>query len=463
MIRRPAHSPLDLRFSRRTLLLGTLAAAGAGVAACTPGSGGKSSSASSAASSPVSTDISGVGKVTLNVWDQNSEGGIAKAQQQLNDAFTAKYPNVTIKRNTQSFTDLKTTLKLALSGNNAPDVVQANQGYPDMGAFVQAGLLQPVDRWAGAYGWKDRIPADLLAINSFSDDGKTWEKGNLYGVSQTGEIVGVYYNKKLLTQAGVAAPKTLDEFRAALATVKAAGLLPIQYGDADKSPGIHLYGLVLSTVAGGKAARDLVTAQGGAWTDPGPVQAATVVADWARKGYLTPGANGIKQDDANAAFGKGHGAFRIDGTWRLAELSDALGNDVGFAVLSGAGGSLETLGGCGLAWSMTSKTKYPDVAAAYINFVTDAGSAKVLEQTGNLPLVPSDAGAGGAGLASEVTASWKAISTSGGLVPYLDYATKTFYDTLTAAVQQLTGGQASPQQFCQTLQADYKTFLAKKG
>lgn len=409
----------------------------------------------------MSTDIARLGKVTLTVWDQNSSGGIAKAQQQLNDAFTAKYPNVTIKRNTQSFTDLKTTLKLALSGNNPPDVVQANQGYPDMGAFVQAGLLQPVDRWAGAYGWKDRIPAGLLAINSFSADGKTWEKGNLYGVSQTGEIVGVYYNKKLLTRAGVAAPRTIDDFRAALPKVKAAGILPIQYGDADKSPGIHLYGVVLSTIAGAKAATNLVTAQGGAWTDPGPLQAATIVAEWAKNGYLTPGANGIKQDDADAAFGKGQGAFRIDGTWRLAELADALGNDVGFVALAGVGGSPETLGGEGLAWAMTSKTRNADAAAAYINFVTDAGSAQVLEATGNLPLVPG--GTGGTGLAADITSSWKAISTSGGLVPYLDYATTTFYDTLTAAVQQLTGGQASPQQFCRTLQHDYQAFLAKKG
>lgn len=456
-------NPLDAQVSRRALLLGTLAAAGAGITACTPGSGGSSSSATAAASAPVSTDIAGLGKVTLTVWDQNSEGGIAKAQQQLNDAFTAKYPNVTIKRNTQSFSDLKTTLKLALSGNNPPDVVQANQGYPDMGAFVQAQLLQPIDRWATAYGWKDRIPAGLLAINSFSGDGKTWEKGNLYGVSQTGEIVGVYYNKKLLAQAGITAPKTMDEFRAALPKAKAAGLLPIQYGDADKSPGIHLYGVVLSTVAGAKAATDLVTAQGGAWTDPGPLQAATVVADWAKNGYLTAGANGVKQDDANAAFGKGKGVFRIDGTWRLAELADALGDDVGFVALAGVGGRPETLGGEGLAWAMTSKTKQPDVAAAYIDFVTNAGSATVLEASGNLPLVPSGAGAAQSGLAAAITSSWKAISTTDGLVPYLDYSTTTFYDTLTAAVQQLTGGQASPQQFCQTLQNDYKAFLAKKG
>jgi raffinose/stachyose/melibiose transport system substrate-binding protein len=71
--------------------------------------------------------------VTLTVWDQNTDGGISKAQEQLNAEFHQKYPNVTIQRTVELFNDLKTTLKLALSSNTPPDVVQANQGYPEYG------------------------------------------------------------------------------------------------------------------------------------------------------------------------------------------------------------------------------------------------------------------------------------------------------------------------------------------
>ena len=42
---------------------------------------------------------------------------------------------------------------------------------------------------------------------------------------------------------------------------------------------------------------------------------------------------------------------------------------------------------------------------------------------------------------------WKRVNTGSGLVPYLDYATPTFYDTLSAAVQQLTATKLTPQQF----------------
>ena len=465
--RPPAWVTAGRPLGRRALLTALGSGAVLAAAGCVPGSsgssggsgGGGTSNGPSASATPVSTDIASTGKVTLTVWDQNSTGGIAVAQQKLNKQFQARYPNVTINRVSRSFADLKTTLKLALSGNDAPDVVQANQGYPDMGAFVQAGLLQPLGRYAQVYGWQDRYPDTLLSLNEFTSDGKTWRKGNLYGISQTGEIVGVYYNKKLLAKAGVKVPRTLSDFSDALPKLKAAGILPIQYGDASKSPGIHIYGAVISAVAGETVASDLVSGAGGAWTDPAPVQAATMVFNWARKGYLPKGANGVSGDDALAKFDQGQGAFFISGTWQLAAVNEALGKDAGFVALVGKDNKPETLGGVGLAWAMTSKTAHPDVAAAYIDFVTNAAASQVLVDTGNLPVVLPDGYSPPKGTVNaDIVSQWREVSQQGGLVPYLDYATPTFYDTLSGAVQQLTGGQATPEQFGKTLQNDYGPF-----
>jgi raffinose/stachyose/melibiose transport system substrate-binding protein len=41
-------------------------------------------------------------------------------------------------------------------------------------------------------------------------------------------------------------------------------------------------------------------------------------------------------------------------------------------------------------------------------------------------------------------------------VPYLDYATPTFYDTITSEVQQLMAGRRSPDEFTQALQGDFE-------
>ena len=93
-------------------------------------------------------------------------------------------------------------------------MVQANQGYPDMGSFVSGGLLRPEDDYAKLYGWDTYYPQQLLDWNKFSADGKDWQSGNLYGVSQTGEIVGVYYNRKILKDLNLEVPQTITEFQA---------------------------------------------------------------------------------------------------------------------------------------------------------------------------------------------------------------------------------------------------------
>ena len=190
-------------------------------------------------------DVAAAGDVTLTVWDQEVRGGQAEQIKRLNAAFQKKYPNVTIKRVAKSFEDLNKTLKLAVSGAKAPDVVQANQGRPVMGALVKGGLLRPLDPYAEAFGWGDRYSSLLLDLNKFSSDGKQFGSGNLYGLSQMGEIVGVFYNKRKVSEP----PATLDEFEQSLAEAKQEGDIPIQFGNLDKWPGIHEYETVLAQTA----------------------------------------------------------------------------------------------------------------------------------------------------------------------------------------------------------------------
>ena len=444
-------------------LVGSLALTVA-ASACAPGGSTTQDPQSSTTAAPVSKDVAGAGNVTLTVWDQNTDTGINDAQTKLNEQFQQKYPNVKIERVSRSFADLKTTLKLALTSKTPPDVVQANQGYPDMGSFVSGGLLRPEDDYAKLYGWDSYYPKQLLNLNRFSADGKDWQSGNLYGVSQTGEIVGVYYNRKVLKDLDLQVPKTITEFEAMLPTIKASGMLPIAYGDVEKSPGIHIYGITQAAIAGEQAVTDLVTGTSGAWTDESSVRAAQTIQDWASKGYITDGANGISRDDALAQFAKGKSAFVITGTWEQPKVIKGLGADGGFVALGPDGSDTPvTTGGEGLAWAITTGSKHPDVAAAYIDFITNAAAAQVLIDNGNLPAVaPADWAPKAGTLQADVAAEWKRVNQGSGLVPYLDYATPTFYDTLSAAVQQLTAKKLTPEQFGEQLQKDYAAFLKTK-
>jgi raffinose/stachyose/melibiose transport system substrate-binding protein len=445
---------MTARSSLALLVALAMAVAGCGTPGGSSGDNAKKAEQSKKNSSKI--DVSKAGNVTLTIWDQEVRGGQAKQIKRLNQAFRAAYPNVKLKRVAKSFTDLNTTLKLAVSGPKAPDVVEANQGRPVMGQLVKGGLLKPMDTYADAYGWKDRWSKTLLDLNRFSADGKTFGTGNLYGVSQMGEIVGVFYNKDKVASP----PKTFGEFEAMLAKAKKAGEVPISFGDLDKFGGIHEFQTVQNQFADKQAVRDFVFAKGGASFDTAEnQQAATKLQEWADKGYLTPNFNGTGYDPAWQQFTKGKGPFTIAGTWITSDVASAMGNKAGFFLMPGreAGSKPVSLGGESLPWAITAKSKHADVAAAYIDFITNANAAKVLVETDNLPAMPTTAQPASA-VSKDVFAAWKAVNDAEGLTPYMDYATPTFYDDFSGAVQRLLAGKVKPKAFTQSVQGDYAKF-----
>lgn len=452
-----------LRRPRQPRALAALALAGAVLlaAGCSAPGSSSSSAPTTKAPSAISTDVAKAGKVTLRVWDQEVRGGQNAEITQLNKEFQEKYPNVTIQRTSKSFSDLKTTLKLALSGNNPPDVVEVNQGYPDMVSFVKANMLLPLDNYAKVYDWSSRWPQALLDLNRVNDDASKFGTGKLYGVSQMGEYVGVYYNKAKLQKLGLQPPKTWADFTADLAKAKAGGEVPIQLGNLDKWPAIHTFGVIQDQAAGADGVRNLVFGNAGAsWTDPRTVAAATTLQDWAKKGYFPSGVNGIGYDDSTKHFAAGEGVFLVTGTWAAADLKGPMGDKLGLMVPTGQGGSTVTTGGESLAFGITSKSAHADVAAAYLNFLTDAHAGDVMTQTGNLAAVPSQAAKQlpASSIEGQMVAGWQQIGKDNGLAPYLDYSTPTFYDTITAALQTLIGGKSTPAEFTKTLQDDYTKF-----
>lgn len=435
------------------------------LAACAPGAAGGVTRPAQRAPGDIQTDPARLGKTKLVVWDQETRPGSDRAMNQLNEEFMAKYPNIRIERVARSYDDSKTTLKLALSGENPPDVVQANNARSDMGAFVPAGLLQPLDSYARRYGWFERFPASVLQFATFTDDGKTYGEGSLYGVPQSGEIVGMFYNKDKLAELGLSPPQTWEQFDAALAKAKRAGKLPLQFGNLDQIGGVHLTGTVLSRYMTPRQARALALGQPGAsWTSAGGTAAADYMVALADNGYLPPGFNGLTADDAAAKFGEGEGVFLMNGTWMLSDLSEALGDRVGFTVLRGHNGEPTAIGGTGLPWSIPAKSRDHDAAAAYIDFVTGKRAMNLLQRNQTLTVVPpTDPAREVPALQEAITRQWRAITAGRQLLPYPDYATPSFWDTLTASAQDLLAKQQAPREFLEVLQDDYAGFLEVGG
>lgn len=431
--------------------------------ACTPG--GETHQAS-APPEPARTGVTETGPVTLTVWDQEC-CQVSKVWDQLNEEFMQKYPNVTVKRVNRDFGELKALLRLAIAGPKGPDVVEVNQGWPDMGQLVKAGLLLPLDNYADAYGWTDRVSQNVLDVSRWSSDGSQFGTGSLFGFTTFGEIIGVYYNVKMLNDLGLTLPTTFDEFEHALEVAKQAGEVPIQFGNNDAFPGIHEYVILQDQLETVDYLTDFIFGLKGndlSFDTPGDLQAATTLQDWATKGYFTPGFGGGGYDDAVANFAKGEGLFMITGNW-IVESLGADSQDFGFFVMPPveAGGATVSTGGAGFPLSISAGTEHPDVAAAYIDWMTNAHAAELLLPTGQIPLSIGAAPAVQAGtVLGDVVGAAASVSEANGMVPYLDWATPTFYNTTTAAIQELMAMRITPQEFVTKIQTDYAEFQSSR-
>ncbi len=411
---------------------------------------------STPATGDVQTDPAELGEVTLTVWDQEVRGGQNEQIETLNAAFMEAYPNITIDRVSRSTDDLRTTLRLALSGEDAPDVVQANNSRSEMGQYVAAGLLVPLDDYAEGYGWFDRFPESVRALMSYSEDGATFGEGQLYGLPQMGEIVGLFYNKTKLEELGVEPPATTDDFVAAVTAAQEAGETPVQFGNSDGWPGIHEFGFVQNQFVDAETIRNLgFGLPGSSWTSEDNVAAAEAIVSWADSGTFADGYSGVDYDTAWQNFAQGDGVFFVGGTWLVADLGEAMGEEVGFVLTpAGASGQHLVTGGPSIPWAIPTNAENPDAAAAYIDFITNSEAMTVVAEAGNLPVVEADAQQVD-GLLAEVFTAWAQVGEEDLLVPYLDYATETFYDTITAAIQDLLAGQRSPEEFLEHLESEY--------
>jgi raffinose/stachyose/melibiose transport system substrate-binding protein len=431
-------------------------------AACAPGASDDDGEAPDTGdAAEIETDPANLGELTLTVWDQEIRGGQDAQIEALNAAFQDAYPSITIDRVSRSFDDLLATLRLAITDEEPPDVVQANNGRPQMGAFVEAGLLTNLDPYAEVYGWGDRFGESVLSYARYSDDAVLFGEGNLWGVPQMGEVVGVFYNREKLDELDLEVPTTWDELDAALAAATDADELALQFGNLDQWPGIHLFGAAQSRYVPSEQIRDLGFGNPGAdWTSAENVAAAEMLGEWIDAGYLTPDFNGVDPDSAWQAFAGGDGVFLVQGTWLMADLTSAMGEDVGFFTLPGAGGDAHVAtGGTSLPFAIPAASANADAAAAYIDFITTPEAMEVISTEGNLPIIGAADQEVTSPLQADSFAAWDTVSSADGLVPYLDWATPDFYDLISGEIQRMLAGESSPEDFLQTLQSEYAGFV----
>ncbi len=396
-------------------------------------------------------------KVTLVVWDNWVRDAEQEMIETLNAEFEAAHPGVTIKREVYATDDLTNILPLELSSDSGPDVTMINQGYSGMGALVEAGLLLPLNDYADQYNWWDRYAMGLHSRNSFSADGKQFGVGNLYGVSNTAEVVGVYYHRDIFEAQGLEVPQTLADFEALNDKLLAADITPIVFGSLDGWPAIHEF----SVLQGVYITLDELDAfmyrlEGGTFDTDANLMAAQKLVDWVDKGYFSPGFAGMDYDGATfSAFLNQDGAMWITGDWMTGSIIDELGEDaVGFFAFPSEEAGVPAIvpGGVGLAYGIRAGTQNADLAAEYIDLITGPRAAELLFEKGFFPATAVDQSMLTPGtLTSDVFDVWTAVSGANKVGHWLDWTAPD----IAANIQELMGKVVSPEKFVSDVEAEY--------
>ena len=460
--------------SRR--ISGTRRAVAAAIAALVvaAGCGGTpgASPSSNAPSSEGAVKTSGfdtLGPVNLTIWSyDNQDPGLEPVLKELSSDFMKQYPNVKITMVFKDFNSLVNIVPRSLASDDGPDITEGNQGYQTDAQLVKAGLIVPLDPYIKAYGWDKWYSPSTWSIFRWTNDGKTFGQGPTWGVAQTGQNVNIYVNTKKLSELGFdpnAMPTTFDDFNQMLADVRAK--LPkdqrvIEAGNQEGYGFIHMFGGIQAAYVAPQDVRDwIMHVPGSTWDSPETVKALETLQSWGKNGYLNDDYNAIKNDASAAEFAKGKGVFWIGGNWDSAIIGQGLGTD-NVKVMPfppGESGVTAGIGSTSGPWHISSKTKYPDVAAAWLNYIIS--SPKAQELMFSQQQIPSVAGAKAPSTEpylGQVASAWQAVEGDDGLMLYTDWASPTMYQTLASNFQKLMADKTSAQDMATAVQDDWTKF-----
>lgn len=218
--------------------------------------------------------------------------------------------------------DLATVTQTRLTANDV-DVIDmagfanAAQPYmvdvvpPNWQTLIEAGLLMDLSGQPFLANYQD------AAIETGSFDGKVYQ-------IPVGTTIysGIFYNKALFAEYGVAVPTTWDELVAACDTFAAADIPCMTAGGADGWPiFVGAYGLLGSMFPDQYALVEGLWNGTIKWNDANALEMWSKMQVYARD-FIEPGASGLPADGAPGRFASGAVAMLPAGTWNAAQIQE---------------------------------------------------------------------------------------------------------------------------------------------
>jgi multiple sugar transport system substrate-binding protein len=206
---------------------------------------------------------------------------------------------VTINREAVPGKDLIQKVLQKSSSKTLPDILMLDN--PDLQEIASTGGLAPLSDF----------DVDTSGFAQGMLDAGTFE-GEVYGLAPTANTLGLFYNKKILADAGLKPPTTWEELKTTAATLTT--------GDQ--------YGLAFSAIATYEGAWQFLPfmwTNGGSETEldsPENKEALQLWKDLIGSGAVSKGAINWGQGDVKDQFMAGKAAMMINGPWQIPALNE---------------------------------------------------------------------------------------------------------------------------------------------
>ncbi|TAH69651.1 MAG: maltose ABC transporter substrate-binding protein [Anaerolineaceae bacterium] len=306
--------------------------------------------------------------VTLTVWE--STGGPDEFIKQAGEAFTAKYPNITIEFVNVELGDSSTQIALDGPAGVGPDLFAAP--HDKLGELMTGGHVLPTAN-------VDAVKSNALGATI---DALTYD-GTMYGYPVSAETYALFYNKALISEDQV--PKTWEEV--------------VTFSEKFNAENSGKYGFIMD-VGNGYYTIIFTTSDnnrlfGPSGTDTSntninsPASVEGMKFFQGLRNILDVPAADLTTSITDAAFSSGNAALYITGLWNVANFEDA-GVDFGVASLPSLPGNdapVASFSGT-RAMFVSAYTDYPDEAALFGEFLMSEEMQKLrFDLTGSLPSI----------------------------------------------------------------------------
>jgi raffinose/stachyose/melibiose transport system substrate-binding protein len=348
-------------------LLGAATAACLLAAGCTGGTAGSGSSDDG-------------GSQTIKWLIEEPEDAAALKALKAHVAEFTKESGITVKTSTLPFENMRTILQTQLRSGEGPDVFNWGSGPSFGGALAKAGLLMDLTDAYQKYGWD---------VYDFAKKQVTVD-GKLYGVPGEMETIGIFYNKDMFKQLGIAEPQSLSDLQAAAQEVKAAGKIPLAAGDKEGWEGGHYLSMALASAVGSTTMADIINGDA-SWDSPEVASAFQFWADYNKDGFLPKSPTSVGYDSATSLFYSGDAAMIPTGSWLVGEIDDNTDFNVGYIPFPSPDGQGIFTGGLGSGPFISATTSKKDAALKFVDFLASPEHGKwTVENLHTIPPIPID-------------------------------------------------------------------------